>query len=135
MNAKESPSASTSFSVLSLVFQCLFCFSALFFFFWSALHNTESLWALFQGLIVEFQLGYPIFYLGTSKFSLQQGAISNPILLVAFCWWFDSGISGKLIQERISGSRSVASRSLKSSNTLGIWFWGFIVSLVLQLFI
>ena len=122
MNAKESPSASTSFSVLSLVFQCLFCFSTLFFFFRSALHNTESLWALFQGLIVEFQLGYPIFYLGTSKFSLQQGAISNPILLVAFCWWFDRGISSKLIQERISGSRSVASRSLKSSNTLGIWF-------------
>ena len=68
MNAKESPSASTSFSVLSLVFQCLFCFSAFFFFFWSVLHKTESLWALFQGLIVEFRLGYPIFYLRTSKF-------------------------------------------------------------------
>ena len=31
------------------------------------LHNTESLWALFQGPIVEFRLDYPIFYLGTSK--------------------------------------------------------------------
>ena len=31
------------------------------------LHHTDSLWALFQGPIVEFRLGYPIFYLGTSK--------------------------------------------------------------------
>ena len=30
MNAKESPSASTGFSVPSLVFRCLFCFSASF---------------------------------------------------------------------------------------------------------
>ena len=39
---------------------------------WANLHNTESLWALFQEPIVEFRLGYPIFYLGTSKFSPQQ---------------------------------------------------------------
>ena len=26
------------------------------------LHYTDSLWALFQGPIVEFRLGYPIFY-------------------------------------------------------------------------
>ena len=36
---------------------------------WAGLHDTESLWTLFQGSIVEFRLGYPIFYLGTSKFS------------------------------------------------------------------
>ena len=34
---------------------------------WANLHHTDSLWALFQGLIVEFRLGYPIFYLGTSE--------------------------------------------------------------------
>ena len=34
---------------------------------WADLHHTDSLWALFQGLIVEFRLGYPIFYLGTSE--------------------------------------------------------------------
>ena len=39
---------------------------------WADLHNTKSLWALFQGLIVKFRLGYPIFYLGLSKFSTQQ---------------------------------------------------------------
>ena len=39
---------------------------------WAGLHDTESLWALFQEPIVEFRLGYPIFYLGTSKFSPQQ---------------------------------------------------------------
>ena len=32
---------------------------------WVDLHHTDSLWALFQGPIVEFQLDYPIFYLGT----------------------------------------------------------------------
>ena len=36
---------------------------------WAGLHDTESLWTLFQGSIVEFRLSYPIFYLGTSKFS------------------------------------------------------------------
>ena len=36
---------------------------------WADLHHTDNLWVLFQGLIVEFQLDYPIFYLGTSKFS------------------------------------------------------------------
>ena len=35
---------------------------------WADLHDTESLWALFQGPIVEFRLGYPIFYLRASKF-------------------------------------------------------------------
>ena len=39
---------------------------------WAGLHNTKSLWALFQWPIVDFWLGYPIFYLGTSKFSPQQ---------------------------------------------------------------
>ena len=34
---------------------------------WADLHHIDSLWALFQGPIVEFRLGYPIFYLGTSK--------------------------------------------------------------------
>ena len=34
---------------------------------WANLHHTDSLWALFQGLIVEFRLGYPIFYLGISE--------------------------------------------------------------------
>ena len=32
---------------------------------WADLHYTDSLWALFQEPIVEFQLDYPIFYLGT----------------------------------------------------------------------
>ena len=41
---------------------------------WADLHNTESLWDLFQGSIIEFLLGYPIYYLGISKFSPQQGA-------------------------------------------------------------
>ena len=36
---------------------------------WAGLHDIESLWTLFQGSIVEFRLGYPIFNLGTSKFS------------------------------------------------------------------
>ena len=41
---------------------------------WADLHHTDSLWALFQGPIVEFQLGYPIFYLGTSEiFPSTQG--------------------------------------------------------------
>ena len=39
---------------------------------WADLHNTESFWALFQGLIVKFQLGYTIFYLGLLNFSTQQ---------------------------------------------------------------
>ena len=39
---------------------------------WAGLHDTENLWALFQGPIVEFRLSYPIFYLRTSKFSPQQ---------------------------------------------------------------
>ena len=34
---------------------------------WADLHHTDSLWALFQGPIVEFRLGYSIFYLGTSE--------------------------------------------------------------------
>ena len=46
---------------------------------WADLHHTNSLWALFQGPIVEFRFGYPIFYLRTSKFSLQQPF--RPILL------------------------------------------------------
>ena len=36
---------------------------------WVGLHNTENLWALFQGYIVEFWLDYPIFYLRTSKYT------------------------------------------------------------------
>ena len=32
---------------------------------WEDLHHTDSLWALFQGSIIEFWLGNPIFYLGT----------------------------------------------------------------------
>ena len=36
---------------------------------WADLHHTDSLWALFQGPIVEFRLGYPIFYLGTLEIS------------------------------------------------------------------
>ena len=39
---------------------------------WAGLHDTESLWALFQEPIVEFRLGYCICYLGTSTFSPQQ---------------------------------------------------------------
>ena len=39
---------------------------------WAGLHDTESLWVLFQESIVEFPLGYPILYLGTSRFSHQQ---------------------------------------------------------------
>ena len=39
---------------------------------WAGLHDTKSLWALFQKPIVEFWLGYSILYLGTSKFSPQQ---------------------------------------------------------------
>ena len=31
---------------------------------WANLHHTDSLWALFEGPIVESRLGYPIFYLG-----------------------------------------------------------------------
>ena len=46
---------------------------------WAGLHDTESLWALFQEPIVEFWLGYPIFYLGTSKFSPQH--TSNGLVL------------------------------------------------------
>ena len=34
---------------------------------WADLHHIDSLWALFQGPIVEFRLRYPIFYLGTSE--------------------------------------------------------------------
>ena len=34
---------------------------------WADLHHIDSLWVLFQGPIVEFQLDYPIFYLGTSE--------------------------------------------------------------------
>ena len=34
---------------------------------WAGLHDTKSLWALFLGSIVEFWVGYSIFYLGTSK--------------------------------------------------------------------
>ena len=37
---------------------------------WVDLYHTDSLWALFRGLIVEFQVGYPIFYLGTSEIFL-----------------------------------------------------------------
>ena len=39
---------------------------------WADLHHTNSLWALFQRPIIEFRLDYPIFYLGTSKFSPQH---------------------------------------------------------------
>ena len=39
---------------------------------WVGLHDIESLWALFQGPIVEFRLDYLIFYLSTSKFYPQQ---------------------------------------------------------------
>ena len=35
---------------------------------WVGLHDIESLWVFFQEPIIEFQLGYPIFYLGTSIF-------------------------------------------------------------------
>ena len=38
---------------------------------WADFHHTDSFWALFQRPIIEFQLGYPIFYLGSSKFSSQ----------------------------------------------------------------
>ena len=47
---------------------------------WVGLHDTESLWALFQGPIVKFRLGYPIFYLGTSKFSPQQWEMVETVL-------------------------------------------------------
>ena len=36
---------------------------------WADLHHIDSLWALFQGPIVEFRLGCPIFYLGISEIS------------------------------------------------------------------
>ena len=45
---------------------------------WAGLHDTKSLWALFQEPIVEFQFDYPIFYLGTSKFSPQQ-PLNDPL--------------------------------------------------------
>ena len=41
---------------------------------WADLHYTNNLWDLFQGPIIEFRLGYPIFYLRTSKFSPQHKA-------------------------------------------------------------
>ena len=44
---------------------------------WADLHHTDSLWALFQGSIVEFRLGYPIFYLGTSKISPSSNGFKN----------------------------------------------------------
>ena len=45
---------------------------------WADLHYTNNLWDLFQGPIIEFRLGYPIFYLGTSKFSPQQ-PLNDPL--------------------------------------------------------
>ena len=47
---------------------------------WTNLHNFKNLWALFQGSIVKFRLGYPIFYLGTSKFSPQQWKVAETVL-------------------------------------------------------
>ena len=49
---------------------------------WADLHHTDSLWVLFQWPIVKFRLGYPIFYLGTSKFSAQQLLMDPQSLLV-----------------------------------------------------
>ena len=46
---------------------------------WADLHHTDSLWALFQEPVVEFRLGYPIFYLGTSKFS-PSTVINDPTI-------------------------------------------------------
>ena len=46
---------------------------------WAGLHDTKSLWTLFQELIVEFRLSYPIFYLGTSKFSPQQTNVMDDV--------------------------------------------------------
>ena len=48
---------------------------------WADLHHTDSLWALFQGPIVEFQLGYPIFYLGTNFFFPQQYFVQEETIL------------------------------------------------------
>ena len=44
---------------------------------WANLYHTDSLWALFQGSIVEFWLGYPIFYLGTSEISPLNNSFNN----------------------------------------------------------
>ena len=57
---------------------------------WADLHHTDSLWALIQGPIVEFWLGYPIFYLGTSEFPPQQCTIKKnclPILFYLFIYF------------------------------------------------
>ena len=50
-----------------MLYCCLLVMVQPLFLAWADLHHTNSLWALFQRSIVEFRLGYPIFYLGTSE--------------------------------------------------------------------
>ena len=50
---------------------------------WVDLHYTDSHWASFQGPIIEFRLGYPIFYLGTSEIFPPTGCKSS---LSIFHW-------------------------------------------------
>ena len=49
---------------------------------WVDLHHTDSLWALFQGPIVKFRLGYLIFYLGISKSPPPPPTLSNTSFLL-----------------------------------------------------
>ena len=51
---------------------------------WVDLHHIDSLWVLFQGSIVEFRLGYPIFYLGTKNFPLNKGIRFEALKLLIF---------------------------------------------------
>ena len=55
---------------------------------WADLHHTDSLWALFQGPIVEFWLGYPIFYLGTSEIFPPTIVNSRKMFQLPYCTVF-----------------------------------------------
>ena len=64
---------------------------------WAGLHDIKSLWALFLGPIVEFRLGYPISYLGTSKNFLSTEGLGTlgrlgleGLLLFVYPNWFSS---------------------------------------------
>ena len=77
---------------------------------WVDLHHTDNLWALFQRPVVEFRLGYPIFYLGTSEifpptfWRLQWGKHSGFVPHLAPRVTCDQIISNIFFERKILGS-------------------------------
>ena len=111
---------------------------------WADLHHTDSLGALFQGSIIEFRLGYPIFYLGTSEifpptliefenyvFDLMKNyAVSPKIFLTRsnFMKWWEEYIKvkGTCYSSRLTNLMSNAENYDKYATSYLVIHWMFI---------